>query len=398
MARRLRPSSREKPREAPATARATPDAAARHAREAREAREGTASGRGRERERPSSSAHVAPPARSSAGQTGPASATASRAPGVASFLRLPLAGEPGVVPSVDVLLTGVPFDAGSAFRPGARFGPRAVRDASALANHFSGALGVDVLRELGAADGGDVAAASASVPSVLEAVAECTQAVAASGVIPGFVGGDRTLTLGALRGLKRAKHKAQGVLLIGAHPGASSAPTSEITAANFLRHAVSEGLVRTDCAMQVGLRGPYPGADELSFAFSQGIDTVGVDEVRWDLHGVVSQVRKLVQKGAVYVSVDVGALDPAYAPGASFPVPGGMTTWDLQQILRALVGAEVVGFDVVELAAGYAPTGITALAGVSVLHEILASIADTRRSARPAPSTHRSGRAGRRSA
>jgi arginase family enzyme len=112
----------------------------------------------------------------------------------------------------------------------------------------------------------------------------------------------------------------------------------------------------------------------------------------------VSQVRKLVQKGGVYVSVDVGALDPAYAPGASFPVPGGMTTWDLQQILRALVGADVVGFDVVELTPAYDPSGISALAGVAVVHEILASIADTRRSAGPAPSTHRSGRAGRRSA
>jgi guanidinopropionase len=186
-------------------------------------------------------------------------------------------------------------------------------------------------------------------------------------------------------------------LLVSAHPGASAEPGAELHAGNFLRHAMEEGLVRPDCAMQVGLRGPYAGPDELSFGFSRGIDTAGVDEVRWDLHAVVSQVRRLVQKGAVYVSVDVSALDPAYAPGTSFPVPGGMTTWDLQQILRALVGAEVAGFDLVEVAPDYDPAGITALAGVSVLQEILAALADTRRSARPAPSTHRSGRAGRRS-
>jgi agmatinase/guanidinopropionase len=165
-----------------------------------------------------------------------------------------------------------------------------------------------------------------------------------------------------------------------------------------VRHAVKEGLVRAECAMQLGLRGPYAGADALSFAFSRGIDTVGIDEVRWDLHAVVSQVRRLVQKGALYVSVDIGVLDPAFAPGATFPVPGGMTTWELQQILRALVGAEIAGFDVVEMAPGYDPTGITQLAGVAVLQEILAAIADTRRSARPAPSTHKAGRAGRRSA
>jgi arginase family enzyme len=398
MARRVRPSLRDKLHEPPATARATPDAAARHAREARDARETTLGPRGQHKESAVTRAElIPPPARARLARLAPQKAP-PRAPGIESFLRLPIADDPGAVPSVDVLLTGVPFDGGSAFRPGARFGPRAVREASALASSFSSALGVDVFREIGAADGGDIASITASVPLVLEAVAECTQAVAASGVIPGFVGGDRTLTLGALRGLKRAKHRAFGVLLIGAHPGASNSAVAEVGAENFLRHAVDEGLVRTECSMQVGLRGPYRTPDELAFAFSQGIDTVGVDEVRWDLHAVVSQVRKLVQKGALYVSVDINALDPAHAPGASFPVPGGMTTWDLQQILRALVGAEIAGFDVVELAPGYDATGITGLAGVAVLHEILAAIADTRRSAGPAPSTHRSGRAGRRSA
>jgi agmatinase len=394
MARRGRPGARDK-REPPVTARATPDAAARHAREARDA---VTSERELRKARHAAAEPPAPAPHKRTPRLAPPTFP-QRTSGIASFLRLPVGADPAAVPSVDVLLTGVPFDAGSAFRPGARFGPRAVREASALASSFSGALGVDVFRELQAADGGDIAAApSAGVSQVLDAVAAATQAIAGSGVIPGFVGGDRTLTLGALRGLRRAKHKALGLLLIGAHPGASSLPEGAITASNFLRHAVTEGLVRTDCSMQVGLRGPYQGPDELAFAFANGIDTVGVDEVRWDLHAVVSQVRRLVQKCAVYVSVDLGALDPAYAPGASFPVPGGMTTWDLQQILRALVGADIVGFDVVELAPGYDPTGISALAGVAVLHEILAAMADTRRSAHPAPSTHRSGRAGRRSA
>ncbi len=395
MARRGRPGARDRQREAPATARATPDAAARHAREAREA---AASERERGKERHSPPAPLTPARQKRSPRLAPPSSLPRRTSGIASFLRLPVSADLSVIPSVDVLLTGVPFDAGSAFRPGARFGPRAVREASVLSSSFSAALGVDVFSELEAADGGDISAPSAAVSSVLDAVAKATQAIAGSGVIPGFVGGDRTLTLGALRGLRRAKHKALGLLLIGAHPGASSVPEGAITSANFLRHAVTEGLVRTDCSMQVGLRGPYQGPDELAFAFANGIDIVGVDEVRWDLHAVVSQVRRLVQKGAVYVSVDLGALDPAYAPGASFPVPGGMTTWDLQQILRALVGADVVGFDVVELAPDYDPAGISALAGVAVLHEILAAMADTRRSAHPAPSTHRSGRAGRRSA
>jgi arginase family enzyme len=369
------------------------DAATRHSEEAKRGRAAVT-----RRAEADSHERVPDSVRMGSRPFGPPPVGAPRAAGIASFLRLPIHDDPLNIPGVDVLISGVPYDAGSAYRPGARFGPRSVREASALASPFSAALGVDVFAELAAADGGDVVAQATSVEAALEAVAERARAVAASGVIPGFVGGDRTLTLGALRGLRRSKPKALGALLIGSNPAASNAPSREPRALNFVRHAVSEGLVRPDCAMQVGLRGPYAAGDALSFAFSHGIDTVGIDEVRWDLHAVVSQVRRLVQKSALYVSVDIGALDPAYAPGASFPVPGGMTTWDLQQILRALVGAEIAGFDVVEIAPGYDPTGITALAGVAVLQEILAAIADTRRSARPAPSTHKSGRAGRRSA
>lgn len=386
MARRARTKTRDVKRAASSASRTRPDAAARHAREAQSAQKPPR-------------AEASPPAstRSRPGRFRPPPLGVPRTPAIASFLRLPVHDDPASIPGVDVLLVGVPSDAGASFRPGARFGPRAVREASIFATPFSAALGIDVFDEIAAADGGDVAITTRAADPAVEAVAAHAQNIAASGVIPGFIGGDRTLTLGALRGLRRSKHRALGALLISAHPAASGS-SEEPRAANFLRFAVAEGLVRTDCVMQLGLRGPYAGPDELAFALSQGIDTVGIDEVRWDLHAVVSQVRKLVQKGALYVSIDLGVLDPAHAPGVGFPVPGGMSTWDLQQILRALVGAEIAGFDVLEIAPNYDPSGITALAGISVLQELLAGLADTRRSARPAPSTHKSGRAGRRSA
>src|SRR5262245_5171185 len=332
MARRRRKSHDESRESSPTR----PDAASRHAFEARGA---SASSRGRDSS-PGSSQARSSPTRSRPERFRPFRYRA-RAAGVASLLRLPIHDDPELVPSVDVLLAGVPFDGGSSFRPGARFGPRAVREASALSNSFSGALGVDVSEEIAAADGGDLLLGTTSVETAVEAVAARAAEVASSGAIPGFVGGDRTLTLGALRGIRRAKHKAVGILAIGAHPGASAADGQEIRSSNFLRHALADGLVRTDCALQIGLRGPYPTSDEFALAFSNGIDTVGIDEVRWDLHAVVSQVRRLVQKGAIYVSVDLAALDPAFAPGVGFPVPGGMSTWELQQLLRALVGGEI---------------------------------------------------------
>jgi arginase family enzyme len=338
---------------------------------------------------------VAPPSRPSLSRFRPPAPDVAASAGVPSLLRLPLFLDRKSTPPVDVLLCGVPFESRS-FRPGTGFGARALRDASAWSRPFSGALGVDVFGEIAVADGGDVNIASDSADAALEAVAAHAEAMARSGVIPGFAGGDQVVTLGALTGLRRAKHRALGLLHFGAHPGASAGQT--LDASRFVRVAVSEGLVRADSTLQVGLRGPYASADERSFGFSRGIDTAGVDDVRWDLHAAVGQVRRLVRKGAVYVTVDIGVLDPAFAPGASYPVPGGLSSWELQQLLRALVGAEIAGFDVVGISPSFDSSGITALAGVMVLQEILATVADTRRSAGPAPSTRRSGRPGRRSA
>lgn len=313
--------------------------------------------------------------------------------GPASFLRLPVVAAPAV-PEVDVLLTGVPFDGGTSHRPGARFGPHAVREASALARGFSPALGVNIFDELSAADGGDVTAAQRDVEGHLAALASRAEDIARSGVIGGFIGGDQTLTLGALRGIRRAKHKPLALLHLDAHPN-TSAPSPEIHHGSVIRAAIEEGVVRPEATLQIGVRGPYVSAEDASYASSRRVEVVGIDEVRWDLHSVVGQVRKLASRGQLYVSVDISVLDPSAAPGTGLPSPGGMNVWELQQLLRALVGAEIIGFDVVEIAPAYDPSGVTPLIGVVVVQEILAAIADTRRSARPAPSTHRVSSRGR---
>jgi agmatinase len=325
------------------------------------------------------------------------SAQMPRFAGVPSFLRLPVLEAADEVPGVDVLLMGLPLDAGTSFRAGARFGPRAVRDASSLARRFSSALGIDIYEELRVADGGDLPLTPHDIDQALETISARSEAIARSGVIGGFVGGDQTVTLGVLRGIHRAKLKPVGMVHIDAH--SNTAPPAwgrEVHHGSVIRLAVEEGLIRPDSVIQVGIRGPYSSADDLAFALSSGFEIVNVDEVKWDLHSVLSQVRKVASKGAIYVSVDMCAVDPAYAPGTGIPTPGGMSSWELQQILRALVGADVVGFDVVEICPAHDHAGITAQLGVSVIQEILSSVADTRRSARPAPSTHGEGRRGKR--
>lgn len=316
--------------------------------------------------------------------------------GPPSFLRLPVVAPPAV-PQVDVVISGVPFDGGTSHRPGARFGPHAVREASALAQSFSAALGVDIFDELSAADGGDIVSSTRGLAGHLTTLAERAHQIACSGVIGGYVGGDQTVTLGALRGIQRAKHKPLALLHFDAHPDGSprSSAEGEIHHRSVIANAIGEGLVRPDATLQIGLRGPYAAADDAAFGPSRRVAVAGIDEVRWDLRAVVGQVRELASRGLLYVSVDVSVLDPSAAPGTGWPSPGGMNVWELQQLLRALVGADIIGFDVVEIAPAYDPANVTSLIGVTVLQEILAAIADTRRSARPAPSTRRASSRGR---
>lgn len=306
--------------------------------------------------------------------------------GISSFLRRPVFDQG--LPPVDVLLCGAPFDGGTSFRPGARFGPRAVREASALTRPYSHALGVDIFEELSVADGGDVGDSPHDLNRALDAIAARAEAIAETGAICGFIGGDQTVTLGALRGLKRAKHKAINLLHIDAHANVSAAQDGrDLHHGSVIRHALQEGLIRPEATLQLGVRGPFGSADDIAYAVGRGFELVSTDDVRWDLHAAVSQLRRFVEKGALYVSLDISVLDPACAPGTGSPVPGGISTWELQQLLRALVGAEILGFDVVEIAPAYDPSGMTGMVGVTLLQELLAALADTRRSARPAKST-----------
>jgi agmatinase len=292
------------------------------------------------------------------------------------------------VPPVDVLLTGVAYDGGALERPGARLAPRAVREASLQLGGYAEALGIQVWDEIKAADGGDVVPAADDVPHALEQIARRSETVARSGVIGGWVGGDQTVTLGVLRGIHRAKLKSVAMVHIDASTDTlGKAGSRDIHQRSVLRVAAEEGLIRADSVLQIGIRGPHISEREIHIAIGEGFEIVKTDDVKWDLHAAVSQVRKVVRQGSMYVSVDVSVLDPAYAPGVAGARPGGLSTWELQQLLRALVGAQIVGFDVVEITPDRDPGGVTALVGASVLHELLAVIADTHRSAGPAPST-----------
>ena len=295
--------------------------------------------------------------------------------GVSTFLRLPVHDDPA---DVDVLICGAPFDGGTTFRPGARFGPRGVRTASALTRGFSPAQGLDLFANLRCADGGDVLCVPMSIERTLENIRARALQIARAGAVPAFVGGDHSITLGVLRAIA-AVHGPVGLVHFDAHSDTyGPAWDIDLHHGTVFRNAAEEQLLRAGDVVQLGIRGPLTAADDLDLARRHGFRIVMVDEIKRELPRIEAELALLRGRGPFYVSFDLDALDPAYAPGTGTPVPGGLTSYEALCLVRALAGVQIVGCDVVEISPDHDATGNTSLLAASVLAELLAAIAKGR--------------------
>ena len=295
--------------------------------------------------------------------------------GVPTFLRLPVHDDPA---DVDVLICGAPFDGGTTFRPGARFGPRAVRVASALGRGYHPDRGLSIFDRLRCADGGDILCVPMSIERSLASIEARVAQIAGAKALPIVVGGDHTISLGSLRALAKI-HGPMGLIHFDAHSDTfGPAWDVDVHHGTVFRHALSEGLLRAADVVQIGIRGPFTSGSDLEFAEKAGIRIVMIDEVKRDPAGVARLVSEVSRRGTCYVSFDMDGVDPAFAPGTGTPVPGGLTSYEALQLLRAVSGERVVGADVVEISPDHDVSGITALLAVSVLGEILAALAAAR--------------------
>jgi len=310
----------------------------------------------------------------------PSSRDVPRFAGVPTFLRLP--HRPDDAQDADVAIIGAPFDGGTTYRPGARFGPRAVRDASALARGFSTAHGVDLFTELSCVDGGDVLCVPMDMARTQDNLKARVAELDAAATLPVVVGGDHSVSLGPLRALAE-RHGPLGLVHFDAHSDTfGPAWDVELHHGTVFRAAMEEGLLRPRDVLQIGIRGPLTSGTDLNYAGDKGFRVVMIDELKEDLSAVVGHIEALAECGAFYASFDMDFLDPAYAPGTGTPVPGGATTYEAQRLLRALQRVELVGMDVVEISPDHDRSGNTALVAVTVLCELLSAVALQRRDAR----------------
>ena len=293
--------------------------------------------------------------------------------GIGTFARLPRLGDVG---RHDLAVVGVPFDAGVTYRPGARFGPAAIREGSRLLRPYNPALNISPFEGMQVVDAGDLAVNPFDIHAALGAVQQGLQELSSAGRPVVTLGGDHTVALPALRAM-HAQYGPVALVHFDAHLDTwdtyFGAPYTHGTP---FRRAWEERLLLPDQTMHIGIRGPLYSSQDLhddagmgfSIVHAREFEEVGVAEV-------IARIRKRVGDAPVYVSIDIDVLDPAHAPGTGTPEIGGLTSRELLAIIRGFDGARLVGADVVEVSPAYDHAEITAIAAANLAYEFVSLMA-----------------------
>ena len=302
---------------------------------------------------------------------GPVSGTeVPRFAGFSTFARLP---EIRDVPRCDVAILGVPFDAGTSYRPGARFGPQAIRQASRhLRTNYHPDYDTEPFVQLQVADAGDLACNPFRIEEAIEQIEAGANDLL--GRVDGLVslGGDHTIALPLLRAVNRKVGGPVALLHFDAHLDTwDTYFGAPYTHGSVFRRAGEEGLFLDDVSMHVGIRGPLYSRDDLKRDADLGFRIIHCDE--FQVHGpdhVAKRIHERVGSSALYISIDIDVLDPAYAPGTGTPEIGGMTTREMVCVLRGLAGLDIVSADIVEVSPAYDHAEITSLAAATIAYEL----------------------------
>jgi len=293
--------------------------------------------------------------------------------GIATFMRAPSIEDPA---KFDIALVGIPYDGAVTHRPGARHGPREVRNASSMIRAIHPVTRVNPFEARRVGDGGDVPfthlyeteAAHRDIEAFIAGYHAC-------GVTPLAVGGDHSVTLPILRAL--ASDGPVGLIHVDAHTDTwDEFMGSRYSHGAPFRRAVEEELIDPTRTIQIGIRGAQNSTEGWDYSVSMGMRVVFMDEVsRQGVEAVAREAEKIVGGRPTYLSFDIDSIDPAFAPGTGTPEVGGLTTIESLTLVRSLRGVRLVGADVVEVAPPFDPAGTTSLVAATVLYELLCLVA-----------------------
>ena len=301
--------------------------------------------------------------------------------GLLTFGSLPYTQDPAELEGVDVAIVGAPTDDLVSDRPGARFGPRAIRAASCPPGPHLEAK-VDAMAELRMIDYGDAPVVPADAARTHEAIERTVGEVVSAGAIPIVLGGDHSIAEPDIRACA-ARHGPLGLVHFDTHTDTGTEVFGvEVSHGTPMYRLVQQGHIDPKRYVQIGLRGYWPGPKEFAWQEEHGITSFFMHDVReLGIREVIERTLGLVGAGPTYVTVDVDVLDPAFAPGTGTPEPGGMTSGDLLWACRTVAeGLELVGAEVVEvIPTAVGSADITALAAERIVRELLTGVALRRR-------------------
>lgn len=294
--------------------------------------------------------------------------------GQTPFFRLPASLD---VVNADVALLGVPHDGGTTYQPGARLAPYHIRRVSALIQNHHPVHDVDVFTRLKCIDAGNVVFPPFDRAAMRSAIEAEVRQLVAGELTPIVVGGDHSVTLPVLRALTK-RIGPVAVVHVDAHLDLSGPETwgDEFHHGTPMRHAIDEGLVQHGQLYQIGIRGPRATAGDDALARSKQHTIMSADHVgHQGVARVCAEIRERIGTRPVYITFDIDAVDPAFAPGTGTPVPGGLTAREALGLVRGLAGLDVRGADVVEVCPPLDHADITSHLAAHLMWEMLALIA-----------------------
>lgn len=300
----------------------------------------------------------------------PDAGAAPRYTGIRTFARAPHVTS---AEGADVAVVGVPFDTATSMRPGARFGPAGIRDASLLLRPYNPAQDVDVFDALAIADLGDLETTPGNAERTTAQIAAQLEPVIRAGAIPLTLGGDHSIVLGELRA-HAAVHGPVGVVLLDAHADTWEQYYGErYFHGTPFKRAFEEGLIDPSRSLLAGMRGSLYAASDLDEPRGWGFEIVTCDELRtWTPAHYAERVAARVGDGPAFLSFDIDCIDPAFAPATGTPEVCGLLPHEAIAFLRALRGRTFTGYDLVEVAPAYDTNAqTTALLAANIAYEFL---------------------------
>jgi agmatinase len=293
----------------------------------------------------------------------------ARFTGIPTFMRLPNITQPD---ELDIAIIGIPFDGGTTYRPGPRFGPRNVRVQSAIIRPWNPVLKLNPFEKYRIADFGDLSVNPLSIEDTFRRIEQGLAPVLAAGARTACVGGDHSISLPILRAIARKHGGPVNLIQFDAHNDLwDEYFGSKYSHGTPFRRAFEEGLLQDGGVLQIGLRGQVYGEDDFDFARQHQVRMVTAEQFHEKGLPQVQRHLAAFKNKPVYVTLDIDSVDPAYAPGTGTPQVGGFTSHQILQLVRALRGLNIIGCDVVEVSPPYDTGELTSLLAANLLYELL---------------------------